>query len=100
MLCWWTAPQPLKIAIARKLLRAIEWVVQAEGPDGAIAYVRDFLSRYLNGRLEDTYFIVNQKALQNCDLVSNGTRSLDELADDVGKAVKAKVDANACTRPA
>lgn len=93
-------PQPLEIALACKLLREIEWVVQAEGPDGAMAYVRDFLSRYLNARLRDTYFVVNQKALQSCDLVLNGTRSLDELADDVGKADKAKVDANACTGPA
>lgn len=81
---------PLEIALARKLLREIEWVAESKGADGALAYVREYLTWYLHGHLRDTYVVVNQKAMVSCDLVVDGTRSVDELANEIVKAVRAK----------
>lgn len=91
---------PLEIALARRLLRdlgpiSVEDIEKAtkeqlaEGVVKIITYLNDYLSGYLDaGR--DLYIAVQERAKENCDLVLDGSLSVDELAQQLVTAVKDK----------
>jgi uridine kinase len=81
---------PLEIALARKLLREIEWVVDATGPEAAIGHLRGVLAGYLHGHVRDAYVEVQRWALRSCDLILDGLSPLDESAKKIVRAVEEK----------
>jgi hypothetical protein len=91
---------PLEIALARRLLRdlgpiSVEDIEKAtkeqlaEGVLQIVIYLNDYLSGYLDaGR--DLYIAVQERAKENCDLVLDGSLSVDELAQQLFTAVEDK----------
>jgi uridine kinase len=91
---------PLEIALARRLLRnlgyiSLDGIEQAtkeqmlEGFAQFVAALKNDLHAYLEaGR--DVYIAVQTQAKENCDLVLDGTLSVDELAQQLVSAVKDK----------
>jgi hypothetical protein len=91
---------PLEIALTRRLLRdlgpiSLEDIEKAtkeqlaEGVVQIVIYLKDYLSGYLDaGR--DLYIAVQERAKENCDLVLDGSQSIDELAQQLVTAVEDK----------
>ncbi|MBD2107023.1 hypothetical protein [Nodosilinea sp. FACHB-13] len=82
---------PLEVALARRLLRDIEQCVTERKQDILAAYLKEYLTEYLNGGTRELYFEVSTRVLQNCDLILNGVNSLDELANEIVTAIKTRV---------
>jgi hypothetical protein len=91
---------PLEIALTRRLLRdlgpiSLEDIEKAtkeqlaEGVVQIVIYLKDYLSGYLDaGR--DLYIAAQERAKENCDLVLDGSQSIDELAQQLVTAVEDK----------
>jgi len=82
---------PFEIALARKLLRDIDLAAAEDDgkAEAAIDYVKMFLDIYL--RFGRAFYVQQQHtALQHCDLVVNGMRSMDELAAEIVTTVGTK----------
>lgn len=89
---------PLEIALARRLLRDLDPISRqdiekatkekpAEGLVQIVTYLEDYLSGYLDaGRA--LYIAVQERAKANCDLVLDGSLSVDELARQIVTAVQ------------
>lgn len=84
---------PLEVALARRLLRDVEWCLSERNPEYLAAYLKEYLTGYLSGATREMYLEVNARVLKNCDLVLNGVKSLDELADETVAAIKIKLGA-------
>jgi uridine kinase len=84
---------PLEVALARRLLRDIEWCVSERDPAYLAAYLKEYLTGYLRGATREMYLEVNARVLENCDLVLDGVKPLDELADEIVAAIKTKLGA-------
>ena len=84
---------PLEVALARRLLRDVEWCLIKRNPEYLAAYLQEYLTGYLNGATREMYLQVNARVLKNCDLVLNGVSSVDELADEIVAAIKTKLGA-------
>ncbi|MBD2101659.1 P-loop NTPase fold protein [Leptolyngbya sp. FACHB-261] len=82
---------PLEVALARRLLRDIEWCLNERNQEYLTAYLKEYLTGYLNGSTREMYLEVNARVLKNCDLVLNGVKSLDELANEIVSAIKTRV---------
>jgi uridine kinase len=98
---------PLEIALARRLLRdtsgiTMEEISQAtqeqlaEGIERISNYLRHFLNEYLYVA-RDVYITVLAQVRKNCDLVLDGMRPVDELAQQLVSAVKDKPGTRATT---
>jgi len=91
---------PLEIALTRRLLRdlgpiSLEDIEKAtkkqltEGVVQTITYLKSYLSGYLDaGR--DLYIAVQEQAKERCDLVLDGSLSVDTMAQQLVAAVKDK----------
>ena len=91
---------PLEIALTRRLLRdlgpiSLEDIEKATkeqlagGVVQIVTYLKDYLSGYLDaGR--DLYIAVQEQAKESCDLVLDGSLSVDELAQQLVTAVEDK----------
>lgn len=84
---------PLEVALARRLLRDVEWCLNERSSDYFASYIKEYLTGYLNGATREMYLEVNARVLKNCDLVLNGVRSSDELANEMLVAIKTRVRA-------
>lgn len=84
---------PLEVALARRLLRDAEWCLSEKNPEYLAAYLKEYLTGYLSGATREMYLEVNARVLKNCDLVLDGVKSLDELADEIVAAIKTKLEA-------
>jgi uridine kinase len=80
---------PLEIALARKILRQNAFLPWEQDPEVFIAHLREFLSWYLSvGRT--FYLAIRDRVLKNCDLVVDGIRPPEEIAEAIVTAVQAK----------
>ena len=91
---------PLEIALTRRLLRDLGPISPkdtekatkeqlAEGVVQIVTYLKDYLRGYLDtGR--ELYITVQKQAKENCDLVLDGSLSVDELAQQLVTAVEDK----------
>ena len=77
---------PLEIALARRLL---EYANRTSDPARYVELLKGFLTRYLHGGSRETYVTVNRLAVEDCDLVVDGTRDPKTLAGEVAGAVRA-----------
>ncbi len=82
---------PLEVALARRLLRDIEWCLSERNQEDLTAYLKEYLTGYLTGATREMYLEVNARVLKNCDLVLDGVKSLDELADEIVSAIITRV---------
>ena len=82
---------PLEIPLARRILRELDGVIQKETSEEYVKQLRDYLNWYVNGSGRDLYFRVNEKAKETCDLVVDGTRPMNEMAQEVVQSVKRKI---------
>jgi uridine kinase len=78
---------PLEIALARKLLRMLNFFLAQQTPDAFAKHLQFFLPWYLEtGR--ELYRLVQQRVLRSCDLIADGTLPPEALADVIEKAVR------------
>jgi uridine kinase len=77
---------PLEIALARKLMRMLEFYLAERSADAFAQQMRFFLPWYIDsGRA--LYGAVQQRVLQRCDLVVDGLLPPDALADRIAGAI-------------
>ena len=79
---------PLEIALARQLLRDTEWCLREKSANYLSIYIEEYLTNYLNNGIRDMYAKVSAKLRKTCDLVLDGRRVLNELADEVVARIK------------
>jgi uridine kinase len=73
---------PLEIAFARTIKRAAATVPDNIESSLLLKQMVEFVDQYLAvGR--DTYAIVNKQVMKDCDLIVDGTKSIDILADEI-----------------
>ena len=84
---------PLEIALARKILRQNAFLPWEQDPAVFIGHLREFLEWYLSvGRA--FYLAIRDRVLTDCDLVVDGTRPTEEIAEAIVSAVRAKQPTN------
>jgi uridine kinase len=78
---------PLEIALARKLLRMIDFFLAEQTPAALAEHLKYFLPWYLeSGR--DSYLAVNRRVLAHCDLVVDGTLPPHDVAQTIVSAMR------------
>lgn len=82
---------PLEVALARRICRNI----QAGLEDSAAAVeclqsLNQFLNAYLDGQIREGYLAINRIALATCDVILDGLKPSEELAEQVVQAVRAR----------
>jgi uridine kinase len=80
---------PLEVAMLRKLRREINGTAAHRGPQEALASLNGFLDAFLDGRLRELYLAANDSARASADLILDGIRPLEELAEQVAAAARA-----------
>jgi uridine kinase len=73
---------PLEIALARRLLEVPEIAYFAENPDEGYQIMLAYLHSYLHESVRDMYISMLEQVRQHCDLILDGTKSIDELAQE------------------
>ncbi len=73
---------PLDIDLARRLVRDIQEEYCEVPSSEALAMVEEFLQSYLGG-LRAAYDTINRSASEGADVVLDGLRPVEELAEDV-----------------
>jgi hypothetical protein len=59
-----------------------------EHPNEQYPTMLEFLRGYLNSSGRDLYIAVNEQVRKNCDLVLDGMKSIDELAEEAAAHVR------------
>jgi hypothetical protein len=77
---------PLAIALARKLMRMQGFFLAEQTADAFIQHVNFFLPWYIESGYE-LYRIVQQRVLQDCDIIADGMLPPDMLADSIAAAL-------------
>ena len=78
---------PLEVALARRLLEIPEIPYFIEHPNEQYPTMLEFLRGYLYSSGRDLYIAVNEQVRKNCDLVLDGMKSIDELAEEAAAHV-------------
>jgi len=86
---------PLEFGLARKVLRDVVFMFPddiekdliAEKSVKAVNWVKDYLRGYMH-YWRDLYFAVQKQVLKNCDLVIDGSLSVEDAAQQLIVAVK------------
>jgi uridine kinase len=83
---------PLEVALARRMRRNIQ-VGLVDGADSneCLRSLGQFLDAYLDGHIREGYQIINRIALSSCDVILDGLMPVDELAEQVVRAVRARI---------
>jgi uridine kinase len=81
---------PLEIALARKLLRMLGFFLTEQTPDAFAKHLQFFLPWYIESGRE-LYRAVQQRVLQNCDLIADGMLPPDALAHAIEAAIRDKL---------
>jgi uridine kinase len=85
---------PLEVALVRVVRRAIEpGLVDPAASAGCLSSLNQFLNGYVDLGLYDLYRVINRRALASCDVALDGLRPVDELADQVVRAARARLAA-------
>jgi uridine kinase len=82
---------PLEIALARRLLEIPEIPYFVEHPEESLPAILRYLHSYLYHSSRDLYITVNQQVSKNCDLIVDGTKSIDVLATEIAEQVQIAV---------
>jgi uridine kinase len=81
---------PLEIALARKLLRMLEYYLAEQTPDAFAKQLQFLLPWYLDSGRE-LYRAVQQGVLRNCDLIADGMLPPEVLADAISAAILSRL---------
>jgi len=79
---------PLEIALARRLLEIPEMPYFIEHPEESFPTIMRYLRSYLYHSARELYITVNQQVRKNCDLIVDGTKSIDVLATEIAEQVR------------
>ncbi len=82
---------PLEVALARRIRRNIQPVL--EDSAASVEYLRSlgqFLDAYLDHQLREAYLIINRLALATCDVILDGLKPIEELAEQLVQAARAR----------
>ena len=74
---------PLEYALARRILRALDDVIEKKNREAYVADLRSHLDWYLNKSGRDVYYGVNAKAMADCQLILDGRKPVAHLAQEV-----------------
>lgn len=84
---------PLEIALARKLLRMLGFFLADQTPDAFVKQLQFFLPWYIESGGE-LYRTVQQRVLQNCDMIADGMLPPDALADSIAASIRGRLPQN------
>jgi uridine kinase len=82
---------PLEVALARRIRRNIQPAL--EDPTVGLECLRSldqFLGAYLDQQIREGYLVINRIALATCDVILDGLKSTEALAEQVVLAVRAR----------
>jgi len=77
------------VAMARKLRREINGIARDSGLQAALDRLNGFFAEFLDGPVREAYIAANESARKSCDLVLDGLRPLDDLAQEIVRRVSA-----------
>ncbi|HEX4207965.1 MAG TPA: ATP-binding cassette domain-containing protein [Ktedonobacteraceae bacterium] len=80
---------PLEIALARRLLEIPDLPYFIEHPQESYPALLQYLRNYLFHSSRELYLAVNARVYKNCDLILDGRKPIDELAENVAKMIRA-----------
>ena len=80
---------PLEVAMARKLRREINGIARDRGLEAALDRLNGFFAEFLDGPVREAYIAANRIARSTCDLVLDGMRPIEELAEEIVQRVRA-----------
>lgn len=89
---------PLEVALARRLLEIPDIPYFIEHPNEQYPTMLGFLRGYLYSSGRDLYMVVNEQIRKNCDLVLDGMKPIDELAEEAAVHVRTAASALAKIR--
>jgi uridine kinase len=81
---------PLEVAMARKLRREVNGAARDSGPQAALDTLNQFLAAFVDGPSREVYLAANRSARESCDLILDGMRPLDDLAQEIVLRARAK----------
>lgn len=82
---------PLEVALARRIRRNIQAGLEDSAASvECLQSLDQFLNAYLDGPLREGYLVINHRALATCDLILDGMKPIEELAEQVVQAVRAR----------
>ncbi len=85
---------PLEISLARGILRTLHTggEILHLPPERLVSDVKEFLSNYLYHSWRDVYLLNKKNVRRNCDLILDGMKTVDELAQEAIKAIQVSED--------
>jgi len=79
---------PMEIALARRLLEVLEkWSGTSEE---RLEWMKGYLNSYLFEGMRDVYIAINERVKEHCDLIIDGTQSVEHNARVVVEAIRAR----------
>jgi uridine kinase len=82
---------PLEVALARRMRRNIQaGLADGEASVECLRSLGQFLDAYLDGHIREGYLIINRIAVATCDVILDGLMPIDELAQQVVRAVRSR----------
>lgn len=82
---------PLEVALARRIRRNIQpGLEDAAASVECLRSLGQFLDAYLDGQIREGYLVINRIALTTCDVVLDGLKPSEELAEQVVQMVRAR----------
>jgi uridine kinase len=84
---------PLEVALARRIRRNIQpGLEDSTASVECLRSLNQFLDAYLDGPIREGYLVINRTALATCDVILDGLKPIEELAEQVVQAAAAIAD--------
>lgn len=82
---------PLEVALARRIRRNIQPALEDSAASAeCLRSLGQFLDAYLDRQIREAYMVINRIALATCDVILDGLKPIDELAEQVAQAVRTR----------
>lgn len=82
---------PLEVALARRIRRNIRSAIDDSAASvECLRSLNQFLDAYLDGQIREGYLVINRLALATCDVILDGMKPIEEMAEQVVQAARAR----------
>jgi uridine kinase len=81
---------PLEVALARRIRRNLHSAVAQNSGSEYLRELDQYLAAYLEGQVRELYQVVTSRALQSCDVILDGLKPIEVLAEQIVAAVRSR----------
>jgi hypothetical protein len=82
---------PLEVALARRIRGNIQPAIEDSAASvECLRSLNQFLDAYLHGQIREGYLVINRIASATCDVILDGMKPIEEMAEQVVQAVRAR----------